>query len=273
MNRDEDHPELPTAGPSAPEEATASARAVSPENPAFLLAPEDYPNVDNLITEDDTPLDSIYTEKQLRLLTEPLYSSWAGPGEGRPFAALANVGLFYAVGQPPFVPDAMLSLDVRIPDDMQEKNNRSYFAWVVGKMPDVIVELVSDRRGGEDTLKLRAYARLGIPYYVIFDPANLLDGGVLRVLELHGRRYQPMASAWMDQVGLGLTLWQGMYEDGEALWLRWCDREGQVIPTGRELAEQERQRTEQERQRTEQQTERVKRLEAQLRALGIEPSS
>jgi hypothetical protein len=38
------------------------------------------PAVDHLVTEDDTPVDSFFSEKQLRLLTEPLYSSrvdWA----------------------------------------------------------------------------------------------------------------------------------------------------------------------------------------------------
>lgn len=43
------------------------------------------PNIDALTTEDDTPVDNLPSEKQQRLLTEPLYSSWAGPGESRPF--------------------------------------------------------------------------------------------------------------------------------------------------------------------------------------------
>ena len=52
--------------------------------PLPVLDPAVVPNLDDLVTDDDTPLDSIYTEKQQRLLTEPLYSSWTGPGEGRP---------------------------------------------------------------------------------------------------------------------------------------------------------------------------------------------
>ena len=66
------------------------------------LPEELHPNVDHLVTEDDTPADNIFSEKQQRLLTEPLYSSWAGPGQGRPFVAMANVGLFYAIRKPPF---------------------------------------------------------------------------------------------------------------------------------------------------------------------------
>jgi hypothetical protein len=37
--------------------------------------PDVIPNVDALITEDDTPVDNLPSEKQQRLLTEPLYSS------------------------------------------------------------------------------------------------------------------------------------------------------------------------------------------------------
>ena len=99
-------------------------------------------------------MDSIFCEKQQRLLTEPLYSSWAGPppradGEPRRFAALANVGLFSTPDEPPVVPDMMLSLDVVIQDDQRPKQNRSYFIWRFGKAPDVVIEPVSKREGDE----------------------------------------------------------------------------------------------------------------------------
>ena len=42
--------------------------------------PDVAPNIDDLVTEDDTPVDNLPSEKQQRLLTEPLYSSWSGPG-------------------------------------------------------------------------------------------------------------------------------------------------------------------------------------------------
>ena len=75
-----------------------------------------------------------------------------------------------------------------------------------------------------------------------------------------------MEPSWLPGVGLGLTLWEGEYEGQPGLWLRWCDRQGVVIPTGRERAEQERQRAEQERQRAQ-------RLEERLRALGVDPEA
>ena len=47
-------------------------------------------------------------------------------------------------------------------------------------------------------------------------------------------------------------------------WLRWWDRDGNLLLTGAERAEQEKQRAEQERQRAE-------RLAAKLRELGVDP--
>jgi Uma2 family endonuclease len=221
------------------------------------LDPAYWPDLDSLVTEDDTAVDNIFTEKQQRLLTEPLYSSWAGPGEGRRFLALANVGLFYASGQPPLVPDCLLSLDVAPRGDLQAKENRSYFVWIVAKVPEVIVEIVSDRRGGEEDIKLDAYARMGVLFYIIHDPQNVLAHGALRAFALQRGKYEPIDPKWLPEVGLGLTLWEGAFEAAQQTWLRWCDREGRVIPTGAERAELERQR--------------VQRLTAQLRALGIQP--
>ena len=37
---------------------------------------------------------------------------------------------------------------------------------------------------------------------------------------------------------MGLTLWNGSFENINATWLWWCDVEGNVIPTGNELAAQ-----------------------------------
>jgi hypothetical protein len=59
-------------------------------------------------------------------------------------------------------------------------------------------------------------------------------------------------------------MWEGKFEEKQDLWLRWCDRQQHPIPTGKELAEQEKQRADQEKQRADQ-------LAEQLRALGINP--
>jgi hypothetical protein len=223
------------------------------------LAPEDHPVIDHLVTEDDVPVDNLFSEKQQRLLCEALYTSWTGPeGDGR-FVAMANVGLFFSVHQPPQVPDMLLSVDVDSPADLHPKAHRSYFVWEYGKPPDVVVEVVSNREGGEDTLKLAGYARIGVRYYIIFDPEGHLSSQPLRLYQRHGS-YQPLTeSTWLEGVGLGVCLWDGVYEGVADRWLRWCDRSGSLIPTGAERFEQERQRAEH--------------LARQLRELGIAPEA
>jgi Uma2 family endonuclease len=234
-------------------------------DPIQVIPAELGPVVDHLVTEDDTPVDNFFSEKQQRLLTEALYSSWTGPGPQRSYVAAANVGLFFAARRPPLVPDMLLSLDVELPADLQPKSHRSYFVWEYGKPPDVVVEVVSNREGGEDTEKLLAYARVGIRYYVVFDPERLLGPEVLRVYRLEGLEFHRMGEPiWFPDVGLGLSIWQGRYEDYDSAWLRWVDAEGTLVPTGYERAEAERQRAEAERQRAD-------RLAEQLRQLGVEP--
>lgn len=260
----------------------------------LCLPPEDWPCVDHLVTEDDTPVDNLFAERQQKLLTDPLYCSWDGPKGDRRFLAAANIGLFFGVNQRPLVPDALLSVDVDLPVDVFAKRGRSYFTWEYGKAPDVAVEIVSDTRGDEMGHKMQQYARGGVPYYVIWDPAHHLGGEALRVFALQNRTYVHLAQPWLEGVGLGLTTWEGEYEGIHAVWLRWCDANGQVIPTGKERAEQERQakdeamrqavqerqakeeavqRAEQERQAREAAVHRAELLAAQLRALGIDPDA
>lgn len=226
------------------------------------LLPEFWPQIDNLVTEDDTPMDNIFSEKQQRLLTESLYTSWSDCS----FIALANVGLFYAVKQPPLVPDVLVSLDVTLPEDLWEKSHRSYFMWEYGKVPEVVIEIVSNRVGQEADEKLTKYATIGIPYYVIFDPKQHLSNQILRLYKLHDTGYLESIERWLPKVQLGLCLWDGTYENQDSTWLRWCDRNNQLILTGAERATQAEQRAIQAEQRAEQ-------LTAYLRSQGIDPEN
>jgi hypothetical protein len=220
--------------------------------------------VNELVTEDDTPVDNLLSEKQQRLLTEPLYSSWSGPSgalqpQGRPFLVAANVGLFPSLSQPPLVPDVFLSLDVEVPPDWHDKRHRSYFFWEFGKPPEVVIEIVSNREGNELDSKLRDYARLGITYYTVYDPLQQLSTQALHMYERQGLQYQPFPGGTLPGVGLGLVLWEGLYEGKRDTWLRWCDVQGQVIPTGAERAEREAARAEREAARAEREAARAER--------------
>jgi Uma2 family endonuclease len=224
---------------------------------AMLDLIDDLPDIRNLITEDDAPVDNLPSEKQQRLLTEPLYSSWTGPGDERPFLAAANVGIFSMARNPAIVPDMFLSLDVEVAEDWWQKAHRSYFLWEFGKPPDLVVEIVSNREGGEDGEKKRKYAWMRVTYYVIHDPLRQVMSDVLTVYHLQDGNYQRQESAVFPTLRLGLTLWEGVFEGKRDTWLRWTDTEGGIIPTGKERAEQERQRAEEERRCAEQERQRA----------------
>ncbi|MDC0835278.1 hypothetical protein CKA32_006277 [Geitlerinema sp. FC II] len=243
---------------------------------------------DEAIVDTRMPVDDFASAKQKRLLTDSLYTSL----RGQPFLVEANVGILHTQGQPLVVPDLILSLDVNT--SWWQQRHSPYFIWQFGKSPDLVLEIVSDRYGDELGSKLATYERLRVSYYVVFDPDKLIGEATLTVYELRGKCYFEIAkidrdgkSIWLEQVGLGLLLWQGDFEEKENLWLRWCDRESHVLPTGFELAQQEfLEREEQEKraeraesqlgqanQRTERSKKWANRLAEQLRSLGVDPDT
>jgi hypothetical protein len=56
-------------------------------------------------------------------------------------------------------------------------------------------------------------------------------------------RYQPLTlegqGIWIEEIQLGLGLWQGSFQNRERLWLRWYDPDGNWLLTP---AESEKQR-------------------------------
>src|SRR5262245_56911811 len=109
-------------------------------NEPMILAKEDWPNTDQLITEDGQPVDGFYSERQMRLLAESLTASWK---PGRPFIVGANVGIFYINENPAIVPDVFVSVDVKTDPDYSSKAGKSYLLWNKGKPPDIVIEVVS----------------------------------------------------------------------------------------------------------------------------------
>jgi hypothetical protein len=192
----------------------------------------------------------------------------------------------------------LLSLDVRYPEQPMLKENRCYYVWKYGR-PDAVAEIVSNREGEELGKKMEIYARVGVPYYIVWDPFQLItdthNGSPqgLRCFLLVGKKYEACAS-WFPALGLGVVEWYGTFENSEGTWLRWCDQQGNVIPTGEERAEleqrraerervraheaaqradEEKQRADEEKLRADEEKQRAEQLAAQLRALGIEPET
>lgn len=211
------------------------------------------PDANQLITEDDTPVDNFPSEKQQRLLTGCLYSNL----KDQSFIAAANVGIYHTSNQPAIVPDVFVSFNAQVPQNWWEKQNRCYLVWNFGKPPEIVIEVVSNKVGKELTEKFKIYEQMRVSYYVVYDPSHQLGDTTLRLYELRGMLFTEMNGFWLGQVGLGLTTWQGELEDRQDTWLRWCDVNGAILLTGDEQAEQERQRAEQERQRAEQEQQRA----------------
>lgn len=251
---------------------------VLPHLAPALLPAECLPNYELLVTEDDKPVDSIYAERQHLLLTSTLIDSWPGPTGGGPRFIATDVGLFYSVDEPAFAPDVMVAVGVAPPrGDQLLKKYRSYFIWLYGKPPDIIVEVVSNTEGGELTTKLEGYARIGVTYYVVWDPHQWLGEKKLHCFVLQGGSYVP-CEPYFPRLELGVTIWEGSFFETPATYLRWCNRDGQLLLTGaeaaaaaRKLVEAEQQRTTREAQRAEQEKQRADKLAEKLRSLGIDP--
>ncbi|MHC5597858.1 MAG: Uma2 family endonuclease [Nostoc sp.] len=219
------------------------------------------PDANLLVTEDDA-LDNFATAKYKRLLVSSLYSSL----QPQTFLAAANVGIYHTDGQPAIVPDIFLSLDVQVPQNWWEKQNRCYMVWRFGKPPEVVLEIVSNKEGDELGKKLKIYEQMRASYYIIYDPNQQLGEKVLRIYELRGTRYFETSENSLEQVGLGVTLWEGEFEGRQDHWLRWCYQDGNILSTGDERASQAEQRASQSEQRTQLLAER-------LRAMGVDPDT
>jgi hypothetical protein len=232
-------------------ETKPATRDIWPGIPPHLI-----PDYDSIVTEDNTPVGNIFSEKQMRLLTESLYSSWPGPGNERPFLALSNVPLFYMLRQPPLVPDVMLSLNVGAPTIFRPERNLSYFVWDYGKPPEVVIDIISDQESKDIDNKIRDYAQMAVLYYILFDPVGYVQSRPLRAFALRSSGYTEIEPGKLPGVGLGMTLWRGTFEGKEDTWLRWCNAEGKLILTGAE--------------RVKQLEEENARLRARLRELGVD---
>lgn len=215
---------------------------------------------EEIITEDDEPVDNFPSEKQQRLLVNPLYSS---DYLERPFVAAANVGVHYEPGVPAIVPDMFLSLKARTVDgkDIWDKENRTYYVWKMGKPPEVVLEIVSNQKGNEAGDKFQKYATVGAKYYVVLDHLRQAQDEILTVYELVDGQYQARGDYRLPDVNLSLTFWDADYEDMSWSWLRWCDAGGMLIPTADELREQADERAKESHTLASQAVERAEQAE------------
>jgi len=197
-----------------------------------------------------------------------------------------DLNLYYDTKHPLWYkrPDWFLVLGAQRSTNQQDLR-LSYVIWQERVSPFLVVELASPGTENEDLgkterkeetrpTKWEVYEQiLQIPYYVIYDRYKnqfrgfVLESGKYKALELSQKRM------WLEELGLGLGLWQGSYEEVEGLWLRFYDEFGEWIPTPEERAEREEERANREQQRAERAESDLQNLRAKLQKLNIDPDS
>jgi len=192
-----------------------------------------------------------------------------------------------------------------VPPKLDGQIRRSYVLWREYITPSIVLEFASgngdeerDRTplattGNGTTYTQRpgkfwVYEQIArVPYYGIYE----IVSGKLEVYYLAGgfyRQLEPNASARysIEPLGVELGLWQGNYQNQAGLWLRWWDAQGNLLPTGQELAVQEtlraniaesradnaEQRADNAENRADNAEQRANQLAERLRQLGIDPN-
>jgi Uma2 family endonuclease len=188
----------------------------------------------------------------------------------------SDLNLYYDVNHPLWYKRPDWFVVVGVPRLYEQREMRlSYVIWQEGVRPLLMVELLSPSTRDEDLgntiaqagkppTKWEVYERiLGVPYYIVFDRYT----DQLQVFQLQGSRYKELALSetepriWIPELELGLGLWSGEYQEVSRLWLRWYDAQGNCVLTEAEA----------ERSRAIEAESRAAKLEARLRAAGLDP--
>ncbi|MGB3300993.1 MAG: Uma2 family endonuclease [Phormidesmis sp.] len=263
------------------------------------------PSPTELPCSDDIPVDNEDQNLLPNLLLFMLIGLW---GERMDWYFGVDMAIYHTTGvnpRVPVVPDAFLSLGVeRRKASREGKSRLSYAVWDEGSVvPTMALEMVSQTPGSEYDEKFEIYRRLGVLYYVVYNPLHW-ERDRHQPFELYKLvegeyRLQLGEPCWMPEVGLGLGRAVEPLGEVELELLLWHDENGQAYPVpeaemkalrsqikklnqraqaAEQRAEAERQQAEAERQRAdiaEQQFEserkKTARLIEQLRSLGLDP--
>ncbi len=220
---------------------------------------------------DEPPLESELHLRQIILLLTCLEWLWRDRSD---FYAAGNLTIYYS-------PRQRKSEDFRGPDffvvlGTERKTRKSWVVWEEdGKYPNVILEILSNSTANTDKgLKKTIYQdTFRTPDYFWFDPYTEEFAG----FHLVDGEYQPLQASeqgylWSHQLGLYLGVYEGL--------LRFFTRDGQLVPTPEETAEQAQLKAEQAQLeaeqaqlKAEQAQLKAERLAAKLRELNIDPDT
>jgi Uma2 family endonuclease len=243
-------------------------------NPLLTL-----PSTEELPCSDDTPVDNEDQNLLPNMLLFLLNALWADRSNWYFGVDMAIYHTTGANARVPVVPDAFLSLGVdRWKPSRQGRGRLSYVLWEENNIPPTMVlEMASHTPGGEYEEKMAIYARLGVLYYVIYNPEYWRrdQHQPFEVYKLVEDSYQQQQGEpyWMPEAGLAIGRYQTAIAGVPQEILAWFNQSGDRYLTSEERAEQANRRAEQAEQRAEQERQRAEQLAETLRCMGIDPKS
>ena len=241
------------------------------------------PSSDELPCSDDTPVDNEDQNWLPNVLLFVLEYLWQ---DRQDWFFAVDMGVYHTNGvnpRVPVVPDGFLSLGVE--RRKGGKSRSSYVTWEEDNVPPILtLEVVSQTPGGEYDTKMDIYARLGVLYYVIYNPGFWQRDRHLpfEVYKLVDGTYQLQKGEplWMPEIGLGIGRCVLPFDPIDREALGWFDERGDryLTPAERaeqaqQQAEQAQQQAEQAQQQAEQAQQRAERLAEYVRSLGLDPEN
>ena len=254
----------------------------------MVSQPVRLPSTRELPCSDDTPVDNEDQNLLPNLLLFVLASLWA---ERMDWYFGVDMAIYHTTGvspKVPVVPDAFLSLGVerrKADDEGQTEGRLSYALWEEsGIAPTIVLEMVSKTPGDEYDQKLEIYQRLGVLYYLVYNPKYWERDRHLpfELYKLVEGRYQLQIGEpyWMPEVGLGIGRTRQLFGGIELEMLLWHNEQGNPYPLPEEavqrlqtLIQRLQQQLEVERQRADVAEQQLEKMAQQLRSLGIDPNN
>lgn len=197
------------------------------------------PTGDELPCSDDTPVDNENQNFIPNFLLFLLKFIW---GSRSDWFFGVDMGVYHTTGISPLVPvvpDGFLSLGVE--RHKSGKGRKSYVVWEEnGVVPIFALEIVSLTPGGEYDTKIDIYAKLGVLYYVVYNPEYWQRDRhqPFEVYRLVDGKYQLQIGEpyWISEINLGIG--RAIYRDGEVEIeaLYWYDQQGNRYLSAEEKA-------------------------------------
>ena len=224
------------------------------------------PSAEDLPDSDDTPVDNELQDLIPHVLKDILALIWE---ERMDWYFGVDMGIYYDPENPTdvIVPDGFLS--VGVPRIIDSDLRLSYVLWDELVIPTMVLEVVSQTRRGEYTQKKEDYAKMGVLYYVIYNPLRKRKPR-LEVYQLEKGEYKLLEGepVWLTEINLGIGREIGVYQGVEREWLYWYNKEDKRYLTPQEEVKQAQEEANNAKQQVLEAQEKARKLEEKLRELG-----